>query len=217
MTLPNLPLPTDNLYKFMALTGLLGVVLIVYYMETKQVALSKEVRQELFEYNLHLADTLLLSEKQKDINQRLFAFAVFMKYRYPNEVSIKSIANRSAMQNNLDTISGLNWMYFLVLNHPEYMPLLSEVIETNTELRENADKTLKTAQEIDHRLNLYIESQKKYESNRHKLSWLLASSIFLTILGFALWYYRVQIYQDQILKNSIELPKKKDKKVASPD
>jgi hypothetical protein len=215
MEIPSLP--TDNLYKFMALTGLLGIVLIVYYIETKQVALSKEVRQELFEYNLHSADTLLLSEKQKDINQRLLAFGAFMKYRYPDEVTMKSIANKSAMKNNLDTISVLNWMYFLVLNHPEYMPLLSQVIETNTELRENADKALKTTQEIEHRLNLYIESQKKYVSNRHKLSWLLASSICLTILGFGLWYYRVQIYQDQILKNSVEIPDKEEKKAAPTD
>jgi hypothetical protein len=209
MEIPSLP--TDNLYKFVALTGVLGIVLILYFYINQRSTLRKELNDQLLNIELSGLDTTLLNIKQHDVDQRLLSFAAFIAEKYPEDISRRKVTNDfiKEYKTKLDTISEFNWMYYLILKHPQYMPLISQLLETNIEYKEYAVKSLKLNREHKYQVDALFHTQELL--NKLKLSLIagLIVCVGLTILGFWLWYYRVQVYQDQILKDTIKLTKKK--------
>ena len=134
MDIPNLP--TDNLYKFMALSGLV-LFIFTFYIGTKNyIDLSKEIDQNKTELNLFYVDTLianhrLLEEKEKKVIVIDYLYEKYTdvkKILTPKEYSeyIKLITEIKSKSDSDSTILVYNLIYSLALRNPELKPLYEE-------------------------------------------------------------------------------------------
>ena len=130
MNIPNLP--TDNLYKFMALSGVILLVASVFF----PLNLISKLNEEIVIYNGEI-----------------------QKFNIGREVSI----------NNQNTISDIEFDV--------------KTIDLNTKgnIIENKKEVLETHGE-------------------RSLCFIIPFSAIMAALGFALWYYKAQRYQDKILQ-----------------
>lgn len=142
-------IPTDNLYKFMALSGL-AIALISFFLPMKQV---RDIEMEIVEIQ---EQARLLNEKndfldiKKGIIERLKSA--------PAEEAEKIFIERQQ----------------LVLESVRILAKLERVKFLKDEI-----KNLKTI-----------------------IGLLSGLGVFLSVLGFILWYQKVQRYQDKVLKDN---------------
>lgn len=148
--MPNLP--TDNLYKFMALSGLFLFCFSLYFITTKVDALEERVYKDGIAYSEWKVKAEAL-EKEID-----------------HLTTEKSLAAQKSIEVNES--------------------LKSKLLEHNINLAKVKHATLYSKNNL--------EQIKHYQQIGF---WLKVVSLLLSIFGFALWYFRVQKYQDIALKN----------------
>lgn len=192
MNIPNLP--TDNLYKFLSLTGLFIIVTSFGYKEYLH-----------FQYELKNVEILVGKEtlentvkNKKDLLEMTLDPVDSLRIKSLRELTIK-------LNNELDTLKKENISDFKErFNLAQFeLQLMEEENKKNIQhLLANADITWYINQSSELRLKSEIAeiSEKRVE----KLSFMLNITIFIgicsTITGFLLWYFKLQKYQDIILK-----------------
>jgi hypothetical protein len=184
VTVPNIP--TDSLYKFLALGGLVGVVLISILIDFQQKDLMEKDDLNVKE-QISLTDSLpefysqYLSKLVKEIGvKKLHQIALKQK-----SISEEKLAS---LQNQIDSLELVVRMY-----------------EMKVDNLKNRDSLLQS----DRR---FLASRRKIVneiiSNESKMSDIL---FFISVIGFFLWYVKIQRYQDIIIRKQAEslMPEKK--------
>ena len=202
MTIPSLP--TDNLYKFIALSGLLMVLVALIYPITilnksneklNQLAGSKlQVQYELNE--MHAKDTLI-REKLKELEQSIGSSYDSVKqniYSLAYNDSIKKLCQKNDFREYFKFIEKYKYSLF---------PNQSELKEIEDLMKEREDLRLEIKNlliQLNYKSGELKTELELYERNKTIIIALLYSGIFITLSGFFLWYIKVQRYLDIKLK-----------------
>ncbi|GGG33413.1 hypothetical protein GCM10011344_37840 [Dokdonia pacifica] len=204
-SVPNLP--TDNLYKFYALSGIFIAIFSMSIILLTSFELEREIRNmELTEQKLKVDSIyfkgyrLELESKYKTINNVLRSFP---------EKDYTENSRKEYQQNLANIQADPKWREYLAF----IFKYEDQIIPGQSELKE-IDKILKEMEIASKGLELKkveLESIKrgiKYEKNKLKFIYLFGSLFFLigsmlSFFGFRLWKNRIQKIIDK--KNKIEL------------
>jgi hypothetical protein len=142
-------LPTDNLYKFMALAGLAIFVFMIYFSFMRGIELREKMNEILLERSILKVEITqserILTRLKENQNPTVEEFKDLIKIYSDIERRSAILEEKTSILNQL--MDYTDWLYNI-------------------------------------RAILFIVS------------------LFLTVLGFLLWYYRIQRYQDKALQNT---------------
>jgi len=181
MNIPNLP--TDNLYKFIALTGVLLLFISIFYPEYQRI----RIREEITLYNGEIKKLNIESDKSKrklkDIKEQVEKLDTISK------IKSNSIVNDSVITRTR------------VLQGPKELVDLSLQIDKLVEEYLSIERDLSIQRvEVNTKLNLINDKEADLEDINELVNYLGGFSIVLSFLGFILWYEKTQKYQDRVLK-----------------
>jgi hypothetical protein len=181
MNLPNLP--TDNLYKFIALTGVILLVITIFYPEYQR----KNLRDEIEVYNGEVRKLTLektkSTEKQKEVKKRI---AILDE---KSNCNCQSIVNDSIIVRT-QIIEGPKELI-------ELSKEIDKLIEEYTQL--NRDFDLKSL-EISTKLALINNKENDLFEINEVTGYFGPFSLLIAFIGFLLWYEKTQKFQDKVLK-----------------
>jgi hypothetical protein len=181
MNLPNLP--TDNFYKFIALTGVFLFVISIFYPKYQQKILRDEIEiynGEISKLNLEKTKS---TEKQNELKKRIALLDE------KSNCNFQSIVNDSIIVKN-KVIDGPKE---LVQLSDEIDKLIDEYSQLNREFDLKAIEISTTRSLINHKENDLSEL--------NKVTNVFAPvSILIALTGFLFWYEKTQKYQDKVLK-----------------
>jgi hypothetical protein len=205
VNIPNLP--TDNLYKFMALLGTVLVVLSVWFPMTRLLEVDQKLIDVDAEGKILDLDMKSLERESKDLEQEVKQLdhekeeleqvvsyferemETFKKHPKPTTKDVAGAKNR------LEEIKNKN------LEHGQKRQ------EFNQKTRELAQKTLEI-QKQHILLGAKGEQVKVLIQHSQDIRWLMyfggIIGLLLMILGFFGWLWLVQIPQDQILRQQLQ-------------
>jgi len=218
MTIPNLP--TDNLYKFIALTGSILFLFCWVYplsriekIENERMLLAKDIAR------IEIEQKVLL-ENSNELNENLELLKKEMYETYGNIDSLRKIdpirIDIYKFKEKLKNKDYREYLKFTYDYEKQLYPEIKKVEEFNKTMNEIKNKTNEL------RINSVELSSKHMqlcEKVRQEKSWnkLSVIGIILGIIisgcGFTLWYYKVQLPLDIELRQKISLENKSvDKK-----
>ena len=172
--IPHLPEPpTDNLYKFMAIAGLVmfaaSIIIPYHWLDATEDQLANT--QEQFE--------VLNTEKQS--------------FQRKLDIVSEIISNSILSQKGKFTESPDK--LHLTYSNDELKALTTETLDIYATWQVNVDH----ANAADRRLSYLIQRTKLIG----RMAWLfMILSAIITTLGFSLWYVRIQIHIDRTIQNS---------------
>lgn len=213
MELPNLP--TDNLYKFISLTGILFVVFFFVYpltridrIRNKQISLDAELSMlnasnEIFDAKLNSfgKDVKTLEKKIKDNYGKSDSLS-----KYENKPRI----NLVELLNNLHDKEYREYIKFTFDYEKKIIPekfeleLLKRMSDSIREIENKQKLTL---------VGIKSKNAQISENIKQENGWIWAEILGFTLgliliaLGFKFWYNKVQIPLDEKLKLEVELLK----------
>lgn len=175
----NIPsLPTDNLYKFMALSGLLVLILSAYY--------PLHLHREWENQNIDLQKELSISHQQvKVLDDSINQVTSQIKAFDPNFGITQG-----------DKVKSFEQAKILVLRGEKKYNSLKKLILTYEILERKKEKIIITNNAKINKQNLLIESLNEFDPFQLVL---IVIGVVLTMTGFFLWYHRSQKINDEIL------------------
>ena len=191
MEMPLKPLPTDNLYKFMALGGLACLIFFFWFFESQRLKLLLEEQAwagEQQQFKLQLA---FLGEDETN----LFA-EVTNQWKRVNELQKMEKPHENHLVTPGTNQLAAEWKSELELNL-EHQSSAEEHRKRLRDLRLKEAELKTTSDKLD-----VTEDELKRLSYKGPIAFGLASLFMLS--GFYLWYVRVQVYQDRILRKEAE-------------
>ena len=220
------PIPTDNLYKFLALSGLVLIVSSLWFFghsvhENSQEILKfqgeldilsnerQSIDDEMKRANRHSTEVVarLVGELQMPLDAKTNLWSLLQSNR-PVDVwrELYSYTNWPALTNpyqSHDVLMSNAWERYNIAEIQNLTNVTSALraLELKTVEARNKERMIEEASKDNNRgFGIYIATQ------------LLGCTSFL--LGLIRWYTKVQVYQDQILRNEAEdRPKRQKKKV----
>lgn len=180
----NLPsFPTDNLYKFVALSGVFLFAIACLY----PLIVEREIRTELIQIE---GEQELLKLHKLPIDNKLFEIRKKL-----DQLTETSGCNCEAIVT--DTVIIRPAMRLNNEQHETYTHIENLITEW---VALNQERNMKTLA-LNTNINLTNNKTSQLEE-----TWMLASisipfSLLLTLLGFSAWYHKTQALQDRILKN----------------
>ncbi|MBN1969680.1 hypothetical protein JXM83_00090 [Candidatus Woesearchaeota archaeon] len=201
MEIPNLP--TDNLYKFMATSGVVISIVCLILVIISSKERDKELSNIHTEYLLLDYEIEVLHKKDSILFIEISALKDRVdKYETRKEKPVK--VKLDDLQTIYSNAENRDLFIFLQKYHNELIP---EALDfKNLQLKE---AQLADNREILHRKEILLKERSriwKEEQKRGKIIiWILMSAAIigsnLAVWGFFLWYKRVQIYLDRQIKN----------------
>ena len=180
----NLPSPpTDNLYKFISIFGLVISVLAFVYVETKSLENTQEIYQLNSEKRQLLVEKSKLERKKYALKGRLSDFDKKANFKSASVVNDTVIIWTKIIQGSKELV--------------DESKSISQLIE---DLRIAELDYFKKETEIHDKQSIIDLRTSEYEKVFEWIDILLPFGIILTIVGFLLWYHKSQKYQDRILK-----------------
>ena len=188
MIIPNLP--TDNLYKFIALFGLVILIVsfITFFTEVKKMGnesfkIQKEININILEANLLIKEFEEVISKESTRNEIIIALNE--KIRNPLYHNSDSLLILEAESIQLDKDKDNE------LESGQYNSLFNKTDEyqMNHLLIQEKNK-------------LYLHNLKGIDLLEKILTWTSVVGFGLVLIGFYLWYFRLQVYQDTIIKET---------------
>lgn len=181
MNLPNLP--TDNLYKFIALTGVILLIISIFYPEYQR----KTLRDEIEVYNGEVRKLSLektkSTEKQKELIKRIAILDEKSNCNFQSIVNDSIIVRTQIIEGPKELI--------------ELSKEIDKLIEEYTQLIRDFD--LKSL-EISTKLAL-INNKKNDLLEINEVTYFFGPfSLLIALIGFLLWYEKTQKFQDKVLK-----------------
>ncbi|MBL8003101.1 MAG: hypothetical protein JNL05_14200 [Flavobacteriales bacterium] len=187
---PQLTPPTDSLYKFLAVGGLVLVVTVLYLQQRMQAELTS-ASFHVYEQQLGQAE----SEAQLDASHQRLMYALRSFY---NKAGIDS-------EKEIDTTGSGALVWHRVTSGPK------ELVSESNALGDSLRKFLGHERLVQQKRNLFDLERSRYEAEKESARWIidvlwfgLVFGFALSILGFLLWYKKIQRYNDQILRNEFE-------------
>jgi len=180
----NLPTPpTDNLYKFISIFGLVISVLAFIYVETK----SLENLQEIYQLNTEKKQLVIekgkLKRQTESIKDRLSDFDKKANSKSPSVINDSVIIWTKVIDGPKDLI--------------DESKSITQLIE---DLRIAELDYLQKETEIEDKQSIIDIKTTQNEKVFDWIDIILPFGVLLTIVGFKLWYNKSQKYQDIILK-----------------
>jgi|SRR5690554_1559375 len=190
INLPNPP--TDNLYKFISIFGLVVCILSVYFVEIKSSELTNEIIAINGEYEKLELERQKLESKRTELKKRIEI------YHENNGIDEKPVFNDSLIV----------WTKIIAgtKSSVQESSEITELLSSLTEVRVEFDKKEIELENKNEILDLKISQEEKV------MEWIdifLPIGILLTFIGFLLWYSKSQFYQDKVLKKQFDSSKKK--------
>lgn len=180
----NLPTPpTDNLYKFISIFGLVLAVLGIFYVETKSLELNQEI------YNLEREKSVFSIEKSKIERKRNYLKDKIDDFNRLADIKSKPIVNDSIISWTRIISGSKN----LITESNNISTLIEELREVELEFE-------KKQVEIDSKESIIELKTNQDEKIFDVIDILIPIGIILSFFGFVLWYDKSQKYQDVILK-----------------
>ena len=185
----NIPdLPTDNLYKFISIVGLLIILIAI----STLVLENKRIQSELIEldrnYSISIAKFEILINDSKELNSII------------NEYAKKNKIDLSDTLLNISDPSIIKNLYYI---------LSTDVSQNIKNILELFNKVLSRQDSLSlNRINLKYDliqiSKKKTYLKHFTILTILTSCIglILSIIGFKNWYYKYQKPQDELIREN---------------
>ena len=181
----NLPSPpTDNLYKFISIFGLVMAVLGILYLETKSLEANQEIRVLEREKSALNIEKLKIERKRDYLKEKIDDF-----YRHA-DIKEKPIVNDSIISWTRIISGSKN----LVIESDNISSLVEQLRAVELEFD-------KKKVEVDSKDSILELKLKDYDRAFDFMNILIPLGIILSIVGFLLWYEKSQKYQDDILKD----------------
>jgi hypothetical protein len=194
----NLPTPpTDNLYKFISIFGLVLAILGVFYTETKSLELSQEI------YSLEREKNVFNIEKSKIERKRNYLKDKIDDFNSRADIKSKPIVNDSV----------ISWTR-IISGSKELMSESNNISTLIEELREVEIEIEKKQVEINSKESIIELKINQDEKIFEIIDVLIPIGVILSFFGFVLWYDKSQKFQDEILKEQF-LQVQKDKNCQS--
>jgi len=224
----NLPLPTDNLYKFLALAGLTLVVIPGFFAYKSDEEIHKQ-RETLIEKSEELEKSLdelkdfmvyfprhkpytIVEEPNVDADSREYYQYILAhckgaedfarQFEYPLTLTDKQLyLTDPEVRNAFKSIRGLT-----DVEYEKWLQSLSMLDIQNIIYRPTRDVTQKVKNNAK---NMRLEARHLYilisrENAEFQIEkWCIYLGNVLMVLGFGLWWWKVQRYQDKLLKKKV--------------
>lgn len=203
MEIPNIP--TDNLYKFMALSGVIIVLFFISVFILRLAQINENLSKENIEIEELIFERLLLQEKDsvlmieiKDLRD------AYDKYKFNSKDTIIVLDD---LIKSLKDPEHREYLKFFYTYQSEIIPeqkLLND-LNQRIKLREENRNLLRIKGNLITIKNSQIKSDIK---SLRRFIWLMAigcfSGYYLASRGFRLWYNRVQKYLDKKLEKEAQ-------------
>ncbi len=191
---PNIP--TDNMYKFVAISGLVYLIFTLYHFSKPIENLENKIAKNSYEITkLQLQYALLDSETMQQ-HRYLNAFS-------GNLLSTSYDSNLSILQLN-EYCLGLKIDYYK--NQLNTKKALSDtllmLIGQEMMLKDNLEKRnlLKSKLvEIEAKATVLKSLSEKYCKNLKFLWFQVFWGLLITVIGFITWYFKIQIHEDRAI------------------
>jgi hypothetical protein len=205
MDIPNLP--TDNLYKFVALSGVILVVASEFLVQIRISKAKENVNRLVAESEMLKFDKSVLLKKDSILLVEVDELKLQMeRYKFDMDSSDLNI-NISELKKALYDVKYREYLTFVYTFREQILPEKKQyerLQQHQDELQENRNLLDKRDKEI----SIKKEQIKEDLSSITKLIWLhgiaLAIGLIMAISGFRLWYLKVQKYLDIKLKKEAE-------------
>lgn len=185
MNIPNLP--TDNLYKFLAITGVVLVVLGVLIPTPKNQNVTKEqliINGEIDSLNLEMS--ILQNENDELSNYIKNNYSQFgLKFESQDSLIVSTI------QNNLSDLAA-----------SEAAKKIKDQMDKNRQFTRNKQRIIR---KIEYKRKAFRNSVDEANSWVVIGSWFINIGIFLSCGGFITWYYKTQRNLDIVLAEQIPI------------
>ncbi len=224
MTLPNVP--TDSLYKFLALTGIIIVIFCFIYTKNK----NEEIVVEIFDLQLELAKNSIEQKYHQplidDISQYLTVTAsktdsignVLDREKYFGDSLMSNVYNDSVMLTKNEVFK----MQKYLLVREDYLNRLGKYLSDNGKF-ENIDSKMNEllqmvknneirAAEGNWKLQLLDYKIESLENWEKVAEYCLIFGLILFCSGFIFWYAKVQKPLDKKLQQDTEIATKLNKR-----
>ena len=192
MYLPNVP--TDNLYKFIALAGIVLFILSIFYPEIQRQELRDEIALLNGEIQKLDYEKSPLEEKTKEIKKKIAELDRMCNCGFT------SVVNDTVIVRPLIT-SGPK----------EIMKLFNTITELIDEKNDLLNQTNLKTLSVNTKNELIENKSNSLAELNDAAEFFLPFSMFLSAFGFVLWFTNTQRYQDSLLKGQYEQFKKHER------
>jgi len=208
MEIPNLP--TDNLYKFRALSGLSIIIFFISIFVIRLARIDENINKLKIEIGELEFERVILQEKDS-----LFALEAknlgkaLEKYKFD---PVDTIILLDSLIKDLHNPAHREYLQFIFSYQNEVIPeqkLLNALNQRLKQREENSFSLRSKANSIDIKneiLNSDIKALRRF-------TWLMSLGIgigvYFTLSGFRLWYNKVQKYLDKKLENEAQIENEK--------
>lgn len=200
MNIPNIP--SDNIYKFIALTSLIILIVAAYFFEISQ----RELNIKLIELE---GDEKILSMESEGIvkkSNELINKCKILDKEWIHLDTLKTVLTNEDFQNYLNAFEkfksvkketkGNKIFVEETMNVSLNELFKSEFLELNELFRAIQINLIRQKVKID--TIMEVSEQREYLKSIY--NYVLFPLIILVLIGFYLWYQKVQRYQDIILR-----------------
>lgn len=185
MTIPNLP--TDNLYKFVALTGIFLFLFTTIYPEYKYQEISNEMTLIDGEISKLDFEKTKIKEKQKELKNKVD------RLDQQCNCGTKSIVNDSII------------IRTIILDGSKELLELSSSIDQLVEQWSDLNRQLSIKMiDIITRQKILLNKQKEIQKYQDEADIYTPLSFILAFIGFFSWYHKTQSIQDNLLKEQYQ-------------
>ena len=205
MDMPSLP--TDNLYKFLAIFGLIILIFGVVYLNIRMDKIDEEIttlEQDVIILNHEIIVAKIFTDKindeilslEKEVDRYDIDFDSLTNFK----ISIEEIRD----QYKDESFRKFSEFIFKYRNEivPEYKKV--EDLETKIALYDKTMEELELNEELHkYKVQRLRNKFKKDSKFNIALIFIMCWGTFMSCYGFQLWYSRVQIHLDKKLKNEI--------------
>lgn len=197
MNIPNIP--SDNIYKFIALSSLAILIIVNLYFFTE----TRKIYEDMMDVDIDIV------KLEKDISVIEFELDYWMKRM---EKELKKFVDAEKLKSIDTSLSNVDQLVYLIdLTDSMESSQKDKVTPFLVKFREDGVKLKKMAMEVGLKEDIVKINNEKvfdYYSEIKRLRTmffiLLPILLFFLVYGFGNWYWKVQKYQDIILKNQAE-------------
>ena len=205
MNIPNLP--TDNLYKFLALSGVVISLFFNIYPDYVLDEIREEVTKIETESGELKLEVLFLEEEQEELEKKISkANTEISRYQYSD--TLETVIIVEELKKQLLGKENRDYLEFIFKYKNEILPamkLKEEIRLADEKIYSNLKIIRLKSLQVNRKLEIMKEKNEKAKGSNWM--WALGSGIgvFMMITGFRLWYTRVQKPLDQKLINELSL------------
>jgi hypothetical protein len=182
--------PTDNLYKFQALSGLVLMVGCFFFFSDRVEKLQTQRLEIENSMAMSTIESKYLAEDSTNLMQNLDT----LQAKADNLIQEKDKLQRETnnVQEREDSIK---------LSAQEDQKVFTQLKEARNQLFQRGRDFRLKVQEIKNKSDLLNNAAGQTKEYLRYMAWIMPAVIFWTLWGFGNWYSKIQIYQDRILKH----------------